>query len=99
MIDKYIKVDNCSVNTLEFLTGDSFSDDAKVNMKINLKKRITDDELMDAASTPPKIVIGRKLKPKPVKRLQHPSSRLPSSLLSHASSKTLGKNALLIQSA
>ena len=75
---------------------DSVSDDAKENMKINLKKRTPDDELMDAAITPPKIVIGRK--PKPVKRLQHPeSSRPPSSLLSHASSKTSGKNALLIQ--
>ena len=76
---------------------DSVSDDAKENMKINLKKRTPDDELMDdEATTPPKIVIGRK--PKPVKRLQHPeSSRPPSSLLSHASSKTSGKNALLIQ--
>ena len=77
--------------------GDSVSDDAKENMRINLNKnRAPDDELMDAATTPPKIVIGRK--PKPVKRLQHPeSSRPPSSLLSHASSKTSGKNALLIQ--
>ena len=75
---------------------DSVSDDAKENMRINLNKQTPDDELMDAATTPPKIVIGRK--PKPVKRLQHPeSSRPPSSLLSHASSKTSGKNALLIQ--
>ena len=59
-------------------------------MRINLN-RTPDDELMDAAITPPKIVIGRR-KPKPVKR-QHPESS------SHASSKTSGKNALLIQSA
>ena len=60
-------------------------------MRINLN-RTPDDELMDAAITPPKIVIGRR-KPEPVKRLQHPESS------SHASSKTSGKNALLIQSA